>query len=298
MFAKLDSVIGKLLEMADSKDLFVAVVSDHGMGPRKVDVKPNWLLHKWGYLKFRNPLQRSIRRSRRNLQSLFQHKKTRVSVEHKMPINWPRSKAVMLYTEINGFVFLNVKGRQPGGCVEPGKEYEDIITDLCKRFSEASSPLNGMPLFAHVARPAELYGVDQIDNERFGDLILVPQPYHFLKSKASKKGVCAKLLQTDFLKGTHMPGGMYILSGPNTKTAVKKQTQIVNIAPTIYAVLGAKLPTYMDGKVLTDAFLQEISIKYQNGNSQCAEGISEKQQFSDDEEALIAKHLADLGYLD
>ncbi len=295
MFSHLDSVIAGLLKLGNDSSL-VAVVSDHGMGPKLVNVYPNLLLYQWGYLKFQNPLRRFIRRTRRNLWSLFGRNKPRMSVEMKFPIDWARSKAVLMLADINGHLFLNVRGRQPKGTIEPGVQYENTLDDLQKRFSQLRSPLTGLPLFEKVVRPSELYSRDCVDNERFGDLVLVPGPGCFIKTKLSAKIPGAEPLPEDSSQGCHRPEGIFILSGPNIKPA-RAEANIIDIAPTVYASLGAKLPKYMDGRVLTKAFNQQPRIEYLDTDDDSFHIAPPRGQLTADEEQIVAKRLAELGYL-
>ena len=71
MYEKLDGIIGRLIELADSYDAHIVMASDHGFCRMDATVRPNVMLHQWGYLKLQSPLQRAFRRFRRNLGSGF-----------------------------------------------------------------------------------------------------------------------------------------------------------------------------------------------------------------------------------
>jgi predicted AlkP superfamily phosphohydrolase/phosphomutase len=288
--------------MASAKNLVVAVVSDHGHGRRMADVKPNVMLSQWGYLKSKSPLRHMIRRWNRKFHSRFTSQKTLKHLDVKQlehsDFKWIRSKAIVMLAEISGYVHLNVKGRQPYGCVEPGKEYDDIVEDLRRRFSEVTCPVTGKRVFEQVAPPTEMYNVEHIDAERFGDLILVPQAGYTISSGTSKRDKCIKIISRHSLKGCHHPEGIYIFSGQNVNPDGNKKNHIMNIAPTVYAALGARLPRYMDGKPLEDIFSRRLKIQYQEETVQSTAVPPKRQQLSATEEAAVAKRLAELGYLD
>ncbi len=295
MFARLDSTIAEILKLAGDDDLLVAVVSDHGMGPKVVHACPNSLLHQWGYLKFQNPLQRMLRRTRRNISSRIGKRKTRMPLELKMPIDWSRSKALLLLADVNGHLFLNLKGRQPKGTVEPGTEYETILDDLKKRFSQVKCPVTAGPLFEKVVRPEELFNSADVNHESFGDLVLVPSPGCFIKSKLSRKAPYAEAVPADSVDGCHRPEGMFLFSGKNVKPA-KADANIIDIAPTVYAALGAKLPP-VDGRVLTDIFSEKLDVRYSDEHAGKTTSQQSVTQLSADEQEIIEKRLTDLGYL-
>ena len=302
-FEKLDRVIGALLDLVSSEDSMVVVVSDHGHGKRIGDIRPNTLLYQWGYLKLQGRLKSKIKRKmvrwRRKLNSLlFSVKQSKTFDTKRLNVDLKQSKAIVMHLAVNGHVYINVKGRQPFGCVERGAEYDYIIEDLRQRFAEAVDPHTGEPLFSKVATPAELYGISEIDLEKFGDLVLVPSPGFYLRLSGSRSSRYIKMLPEHSLKGIHCYEGIYIFSGKNIKASDCKQTHLVNIAPTVYAVLGAKLPRYMDGRILSEFFSKEIKVDYQGPEEQVHMGAAKKQELSELEQAAIAKRLSELGYLE
>ncbi|UCC22925.1 MAG: alkaline phosphatase family protein [Planctomycetota bacterium] len=298
MFKRLDQIMGDLLDLAATDKLLVAMVSDHGMTRKTCDVMPNTLLYLWGYMRFQGLFSRMVRRCRLNMRSLSSTKNATMPVELKSRMDWKQSKAAVMHTEITGYVCLNVRRRQPYGCVEPGKEYDNIIEDLRRRFSEVACPVTGRPIFERVATPAEIYSVEDIDAERFGDLILIPRPGYFLKSRMSQKSGYAVPVPPDSLQGTHHPDGIFVFWGQAVKSGEHKRAHIADIAPTVYAALGAKLPRYMDGKPLEDVFTQQIKIEFQDDGDTSAVMPPKKKRLSATEEAAVAKRLAELGYLD
>jgi predicted AlkP superfamily phosphohydrolase/phosphomutase len=298
LFKKLDEAIAGLLELAGTEQLDVAVVSDHGFGPMFGSIRANMLLYDWGYLKFQSPFARMIRRLRRNLPSSASRESFSMPIELKTPVDWKRSRAMVIYAAMNGHIYLNVRGRNQHGCVERGAEYDSIIEDLRQRFSRVTNPATGKPIFTQVVTPAELYNVDVSVEEQFGDLILVPVPGYIVHQSTSRKGNCIKLQPKDSVGGCHYCEGMYIFHGPNIKKGRNRQAHIVNIAPTIYALLGAKMPKYLDGTVWEEMFIEKIPVTYQESGDQAARQARGKEALSTQEEAEIAKRLSALGYLE
>lgn len=298
MFMRLDQTIGGLIELADTEQSFVAVVSDHGFGRMLGSIKPNMLLYKWGYLKFQSPIGRMIRRLRRNLLSLSSKTRGSMPIELKSPVDWRRSKAMVMYAAMNGHIYLNVKGRNPNGFIQRGVEYDNIIEDLKSRFSRLTNPATGEPMFSRVMRTAELYNRKAEDVEKLGDLILVPKPGYIVHQSTARKGDCIGFQPEDSLAGCHYCEGIYIFYGPNIKGGENKRAHIVDIAPTVYAALGAKLPAYLDGKVLQDVFSKDLKIQYQSPEAPDSQQSSKQHELSEQEQELVAQRLSELGYLD
>lgn len=295
---RLDKAIGSLLELADNKQSTVIVVSDHGFGRMLGSIRANMFLYEWGYLKFKSPLRRMFRRFHRNLDPVLDKQGDSVPIEIKTPVDWKRSKAMVMYAAMNGHIYLNVEGRNPNGCVRKGREYETVVDDLKCRFSKVKHPVTGESMFSQIITPTELYNVDRAVVEKLGDLILIPKPGYIVHQSTKRKGNPIKLLPDDSLAGCHYCDGIYIISGSKIMAAKNKTARIVDLAPTIYAMLNAKLPSYLDGKVIQDVFSSRINIQYQSSQQADSTIQSEQEGLSEQEQMLIHQRLSELGYMD
>jgi predicted AlkP superfamily phosphohydrolase/phosphomutase len=298
MFEKLDRIIGDLLKLADSDNSVVAIVSDHGLCKLLGSVRLNMLLYDWGYLKFQSRVHRFFRRCRRNLDSLLSKEKSTWTIEFKTPVDWKRTKAMMTYPSMNGNIYLNVKGRNENGCVHQGEEDNNIINDLKLRFSKVVNPLTGEQIFSHVATPEELYNCENIDAEIVGDLVLVPARGYIVHQSTKRKGDRIRLQPEDSFPGCHCYEGIYIFCGSNIHSGRSEQAHIVDIAPTIYAALEAKMPDYLDGRVLESIFIEKKEIMHQEKQADLSQQTRDKRVLSAKEEDEITKRLSALGYMD
>jgi len=302
-FEKLDGIIGRLMDLAETEELITVVVSDHGFSDRVGDIEPNSLLYQWGYLRLYGRLRRKIAREIRSWKNklnwrLFPSKRLPECFDTErlnVNIDYEHSKAVVMHTSISGYLYINVKGRQPSGFIEPGEEYRNVLEDLRRRFTQVVNPYTGRPLFARVATPEELYGVSGLDPERFGDLILVPSPGHNMSLRAHKRQYVKEARDGS---SYHHPEGIFSISGANINPANDRLSGIVNIAPTVYAAVGAKIPAYMDGEVLIDVFSRQPELHYQQQQERIRIKSTKGQRLSRDEQAAIAEKLSQLGYLE
>ncbi len=294
-FEKLDEAIGDLVELCGDDNCTVAVVSDHGFGRMQGSIKANMLLHQWGYLRYKSPVGRMLRRLRRNLGAKKIRGEDSMSIELKSPVDWSRSKAMLMYAAMNGHVYLNVRGRNPHGFVERGPEYEGIIEELIQRFSEVRDPVSEKAVFSKVLRPAELYGCESSEAEMLGDLIIVAEPGYIVHQTTAREGEFIELQSKDSLAGCHYSEGIHIFNGSMLKSGEQGRQRILDFAPTVYALIGAEVPSYVDGRVMEKIFKDRPDVRYQK-QQRIERG--EKQDISEQEQDIIAKRLAELGYLD
>ena len=193
---------------------------------------------------------------------------------------------------------MNTRKRAPGGNIERGSQEEDTTEQLRRKFSEIRNPVTGEKVFHDVLRPEDLFGAGATDAERFGDLVLILKPGYSLKLADSGKGDYVRVYPQDGLYGWHYREGMYIVSGPGVKRGLVHRTHIVNIAPTLYAILGAKLPTFMDGKVIMEAFEEQIDCRYETVSLERFARQKNSKAMTPKEEEGVNRRLAALGYLD
>jgi hypothetical protein len=113
------------------------------------------------------------------------------------------------------------------------------------------------------------------------------------------------------ISGTHRLNGMMLLWGKAASTSVHlRDTQIVDLAPTILHMMGEPVPQDMDGRVLTDALGDEYA---QGGRltdppstegsfpvptaADDAAGAVGIQPLTDEDKELMADRLRGLGYV-
>lgn len=315
-YEKIDSAIGEMLKII-GEDTTVIVVSDHGAGPEKGAFYVNNWLHKQGLLAFRNifsPLwqirfphifYKIVRRlgfpgiswtvPLDKLKILGRVIDPREGINIPFFIDWKRTTAYAGNHTEQG-IYINLKGREPSGIVEKGKEYEEVRDSIIKNLKEIKDPANGEPVDIKVYKKEEVYHGPYIDDApdifvemKGGEYIMQKEFYH--------KGLFGLPNKSS---GTHRAEGILIVKGNGIKThATINGAKIVDIAPTILYSLGISVPEDMDGKVLDEVFTKEYLEQYPVTHSPSSdievargEGI-----FSDEESEKIKKSLRDLGYV-
>ena len=124
----------------------------------------------------------------------------------KPRVDWRATRAMLVYPAMYGIIYLNVKGRNSGGCVDKGQEYEDILNDLKAKFLAVMNPDSGQRVFEAVAAPQEIFGKNDLDPEIVGDLWLIPHDGYNLHQTTSIKKKPVESTASDGMAGCHSPG--------------------------------------------------------------------------------------------
>ena len=89
-----------------------------------------------------------------------------------LDVDWSQSKAYSFGRHL-GSIYINVKGREPQGIIEPGAEYEAVRDEIERLAYEFRDPRTGRKLIGEVLRREEIYSGPYV--EQAPDLILRPK---------------------------------------------------------------------------------------------------------------------------
>ncbi len=219
-FGRIDQLIGDI-EMRITGEDELMILSDHGFCPLKYEVYPNRVLYEEGLLKFKSWPPKSI-----------------------MDIDEGSRAFVMDPARI----YVNVKGRYPMGTVEPEARAR-VADEVAQLLTEnLVDPETGEKMVANVHRRDDIYSGPHVENGP--DIVLEPKWGYDFKGAVNKEtmtgrtALCGMHTYEDahlYVRGRQlgMPG-----SGPEGKPAIQ------DVAPTMLAMLGLKVPDEMTGKVL------------------------------------------------
>ncbi len=273
-FQQVDRSIARLLEYADD-DTQVIVLSDHGMGrANNFIVLNNWLLETgllrlkkdaWTRLKkvmfrrgftLRNVHQVADRlglaRQAEYVAGYFVDHLLKMAFLSFLDVDWSRSKAYSFGRHL-GSIYVNVKGREPEGIVEPGAEYEAVRDEIEQLAYEFRDPRTGRKLIGQVLRREDIYSGPFVD--RAPDLILRPQEPSDIFFGLADFGHRETVSTVYRYSGMHRDYGMLIMRGPGVRPGGEiSGAAIQDIAPTVLHTLGLPVPEDMDGRVLEAAF--------------------------------------------
>ena len=277
VYVALDTALGKLLAKCDEKTT-VYVVSGDGMGPNYSGSHLlTSLLERMQLanvpseapgaaparpkksLSLSSTLRALVPKSVRALISkhvLPRSVNERLSMHWKTAdISWARTRAFVIENANEGYVRVNLKGREPEGVVEGQAEYDAICESLLDAARSMTNPANGRLAAAHVHKTVDLYSGPCTGN--FPDVIIDwdPQAKVTTSLATSRCGVVASdhagYEVTPYYTGNHRGNAFVVAQGRSVPAgSVLENASILDLAPTILAHFGVAVPQHMDGKIL------------------------------------------------
>jgi predicted AlkP superfamily phosphohydrolase/phosphomutase len=329
VYQELDRQLGDIQALLP-EDTTLLMMSDHGFGGVSNSVLyPNCWLREQGLLQFRGASSQFLSRALDAIKIravaalpskfkrlLYRAVKGRLGgIEAKVRygiIDWPGTKAYFEENPYYPVLWINVKGRQPMGTVEPGEEYETLRSELIGRLEEWRHPESGERIVVRAYRREEVYSGPYV--EEAPDILvhwneLEGYTYAFKVSSKSKKlqwmdkvdpHRAENLAFFTGKSGSHRDDGIFLAQGPTIQSGqTLESSRIVDVAPTILHLLGVPVPEDMDGRVLTEMLDQGVvSGKVEIGaaaNGHTATVVGGDYSASDEE--AISDRLRALGYI-
>ena len=165
--------------------------------------------------------------------------------------NWKYSKAFTVPTDFTGAIRINLNGREPEGIVNPGKEYDDICSEIENTFLELVNPATGKKAVKEVIKVRDRYSGKYIND--LPDIIIKWEGKNPIRSLFSPRIGTISGELADKRSGAHQTYGFIIANGKNIKHSKEiEEKNIMDIAPTILHLFDIPIPGDMDGEVLKD----------------------------------------------
>lgn len=315
----LDAVLGETLQIAGD-DITVIIASDHGMGPLYKEVFLNNWLSQNGYLAKRQAssvghlhhqmmrclgitregMWRRLGRARtQSIKRILPHSlQGLIPTEHPSlasQVDWSRTRA---YSFGNiGQIYINQRGREPNGIVNPGTEYESLLSQLTRDLYEFTDPETGERIVDVVYRKEELYDGPYL--ALAPDLNVIMRNYSYVTQMRRELAHDDLVRPSLNMSGFHRREGIFIARGPDIRTGSFAPASIVDVTPTVLFLMGLGIPGNMDGQVMTDictpSFLEHNPIHRFAVDSYPITVPSPGLTAGDEEKVL--ERLEELGYL-
>jgi predicted AlkP superfamily phosphohydrolase/phosphomutase len=221
-YIKIDKIVSRFLERVN-EDTLIMVLSDHGFCPVSKEMVVNNYLEELGFL----------------------------TTTELGKIDLERSKAVSYGY---GDVWLNVKGREPKGIVDPKSEYEGVRTEICNKLKRIE--IDGEKPIRDVKKREQLYQGPCLNNAP--DLTTIfnigwqaARRPEIMDRNETKRYVNDNPRWSGGHDGTHDPldvPGIINVLGPGVQAAKELRVHLWDAAPTILHLMGVPIPSDMDGK--------------------------------------------------
>jgi predicted AlkP superfamily phosphohydrolase/phosphomutase len=299
-YESMDREIGGLLKNIDS-DTTVMVFSDHGFKLIEKTVSLNTFLHEKGFIKILPRKRRifklgKIKRFIENVDShglrykiyefLGMDLKVRRNIIHKYTSRQKVFERLPVYMRNGcyfGNLFINNKFINSSS----------LIDDVINTIMEMREPVTGERVVKR------LYLTDELFHGAFMDSM----PYLFVEP-AGRFSFTPGIFRDDIFSnveysrensGGHAIDGIITIWGRGIRPLQGIDCSIIDISPTVLAILGIDIPEYMDGRVLDEVFYKAPETKrttYAGISSSEDKGV-----LSSNDEGLIRERLEDLGYM-
>jgi len=223
----MDDFLGKLNPKLKPDDLLI-IVSDHGFNAFNRGFHLNSWLHQEGYLVLKDG------------------KKT--SGKWYADVDWSKSKA---YGQgLNG-IFLNLKGREKYGIVEPGKEAERIKEEIKQKLLKVVDKKHNKNAIKSALKREEVYRGPY--NRNAPDVIVGYNIGYRVSWESAVNYVGSELFSdnTRMWSGDHaftrqdVPGIFF-----SNKKIKGNDPSLADISPTVLSAFGIKTPSFIEGKNL------------------------------------------------
>ncbi|MBO7542288.1 alkaline phosphatase family protein [bacterium] len=314
-FVFLDGLLGKFLDTLPENSVVMAI-SDHGFGEVKKDIYVNNYLRDKGYLSVKEGMDEvSVGKvakwklvvasalDRIGLWNIYlKHRRAQLEKRSQIggggaetvrsstalsAIDWQKTKAYFSSMSARS-VRLNLKGRDAMGTVDE-KDYSELIEKLAADLLDLRDE-NGEKIIAKVFKAREIFKGEYVGNA--SDLYLEPAPGYSFNQGFGEKTVMPSTQHGQPRSGDHRQYGVYMLQGKGVKEGETLDASIMDVTPTILALMGIPLSNDLDGKVLQDALKEEVPVRRYE---EAPYGQMEKNTGENEEK--LQERLKDLGYL-
>ncbi len=256
IYQLLDTSLGRLLERL-TDDTIVIMFSDIGMGP---NYNGNRLLPKiLSRLEARSSRSSKThlgwtRRTGKQLLGMLRlsldPKYTRIN---RKAYHYERALSrffLLPNNEVAGALRVNLKGREPNGCIHPGQEYEALCEGLVNEFRQIICPETRQPLIQDVIRPQNLY--EGPYGHHLPDLLFIWNQSQYWSQVWSPNIGTINAESLDRRSGKHIANGIMFASGPGiTNRGEFGPVSSMDLSATIGNRLGVPLPD-IDGKPIPE----------------------------------------------
>ncbi|MEJ1960427.1 MAG: alkaline phosphatase family protein [Gammaproteobacteria bacterium] len=268
-YRALDTAVGRLIDAA-GKDTNVMVVSDSGAGPLYSGVNLNTLLQNEGFLQYRAQPEGQKKQEvafteklRRSALARLRKSSLYFTVNHYFKplkawmqtqrdgsgIDWSRTRA---YSRGQwGHIYINLKGRDPNGIVEPA-DYDKVCAEIADKLTATVNPQRGETAIQKVWRRDELYHGPAV--EYAPDLIVdwregAYMPNDRDRGEAAVFAPRFRQYMSWPTSGSHRLDGVLIAAGPDIEPGTRVHgARLIDIMPTWLQLLGQPLPKDLEGK--------------------------------------------------
>lgn len=225
LYVRMDGIVGETMKRAANKETMVMVISDHGFNSFRRGVDLNaWLIEN-GYMTLKPG--------------------AKLGFNYLMEVDWSRTRAFAL--GLAG-IFLNVKGREAQGVVEPGAGVKQLKGEIIAKLTGLRDPKNGLPAIRRVFDKETCY--DGPFRDAAPDLVVGYHRGYRVDWDTAIGKVTDSVFHdnTKAWSGDHcidpelIPGVLFC-----THQVESESPRLMDLGPTALQLFGVDVPKNMDG---------------------------------------------------
>ena len=162
--------------------------------------------------------------------------------------DWSKTRAFAIPASYTSFVRVNLRGREPQGIVEPGSDYEKLLTELEGDFHALIDTVSGEPAVVRTVRTVEAFGCEP--HASLPDLFVDWRPGSFLRKLRHPRAELTQDRPDFYRRSDHSSRGFFAATGPGLGAAgeIAEPLDVLTFAPTFMALLGLDSPSNMKGR--------------------------------------------------
>lgn len=229
LYQKMDNLVGRVMSQMRPNDVLM-IMSDHGFKPFRRGFNLNSWLYLNGYLALKEGATESE--------------------EWFKQVDWSRTRAYGL--GLAG-LYLNLKGREAQGVVQPGEEARALKEELIKKLTGLKDEEKNQVAINRVIDTSRIYDGPYLDQAP--DLIIAYNSGYRVSWDSVTGKVNRRLFEDNqkawsadhCLDPSLVPGVFFT----NLKLKVKNPS-IMDVAPTVLELFGVRRPSYLDGQTLLE----------------------------------------------
>jgi len=161
-------------------------------------------------------------------------------------IDWSRTRAFVLPTDLEGCIRINLKGREPNGIVEPG-DYAALCSEIAARLQELVNPATGEAAVRRVWLRSEVFAGPA--QEYLPDIVVAWNNNAPFRALSSARMGTVERESPDPRTGTHSWRGFCLAQGAGFARGGSAAGRLQDVAPTVLELVGVT-PGDMDGTAL------------------------------------------------
>lgn len=318
-YGRMDGILSEVMERWIGPEWNLIVMSDHGAGPLNKLLYVNNLLMRKGFLRLKKGVLPSVRNLlfRQGVVPMtFYHfllkiglgrlkKKARFGQSESLlkpfflsfeDVDWSRTRAYSIGSTA-GQIYINLKGREPGGIVQPGTEYEEVREAIIQELKGLKEEDTNKAVVKEIYRKEELYTGPHL--KEAPDIVFLPRDLKIAAFGEYEFASHRVLDPSRGVSGSHRMDGLLMMKGKRIRRGAGIEgAEIIDLAPSILHFLDLPVPKEMDGKVLGSAFVdrafEKAPVRYVEEG---ALSFQPQDVYTETEEEELKERLRSLNYL-